>query len=33
MRNRLHAVNNGPSVKKPRGDQKNGNFEDYKAGW
>ena len=27
----MHAVNNGPSVKKPRGDQKNGNFEDYKA--
>ena len=27
----MHAVNNGPSVKKPRGDQMNGNFEDYKA--
>ena len=27
----MHAVNNGPSVKKPGGDQKNGNFEDYKA--
>ena len=24
----MHAVNNGPSVKKPGGDQKNGNFED-----
>jgi len=28
---RMNAVNNGPSVKKPGGDQKNGNFEDYKA--
>ena len=27
----MHAVNNGPSVKKPGGDQKCGNFEDYKA--
>ena len=27
----MYAVNNGPSVKKPGGDQKNGNFEDYKA--
>ena len=27
----MNAVNNGPSVKKPGGDQKNGNFEDYKA--
>ena len=27
----MHAVNNGPSVKKPGGDQKAGNFEDYKA--
>ena len=27
----MHAVNNGPSVKKPGGDQKNGNFEDYRA--
>jgi len=27
----MHAVNNGPSVKKPGGDQKNGNFNDYKA--
>ena len=27
----MHAVNNGPSVKKPGGDQKRGNFEDYKA--
>jgi len=27
----MHAVNNGPAVKKPGGDQKNGNFEDYKA--
>ena len=24
----MHAVNNGPSVKKPGGDQKAGNFED-----
>ena len=27
----MHAVNNGPSVPKPRGDQKRGNFEDYAA--
>ena len=27
----MNAVNNGPSVKKPGGDQKNGNFDDYKA--
>ena len=27
----MHAVNNGPSVKKPGGDQKCGNFEDYAA--
>ena len=27
----MHAVNNGPAVKKPGGDQKNGNFDDYKA--
>jgi len=27
----MNAVNNGPTVKKPGGDQKNGNFEDYKA--
>ena len=27
----VNAVNNGPSVKKPGGDQKNGNFEDYRA--
>lgn len=27
----MHAVNNGPSVKKPGGDQKRGNFEDYRA--
>lgn len=27
----MHAVNNGPTVKKPDGDQKCGNFEDYKA--
>ena len=27
----MHAVNNGPSVTKPAGDQKGGNFEDYKA--
>jgi len=27
----MHAVNNGPTVKKPGGDQKRGNFEDYKA--
>jgi hypothetical protein len=27
----MHAVNNGPSVKKPGGDQKCGNFETYKA--
>ena len=27
----MNAVNNGPSVKKPGGDQKNGNFEDYRA--
>ena len=27
----MHAVNNGPSVKKPGGAQKNGNFEDYSA--
>ena len=27
----MHAVNNGPSVKKPAGDQVVGNFEDYKA--
>ena len=27
----MHAVNNGPTVKKPGGDQKRGNFEDYMA--
>ena len=27
----MHAVNNGPVVKKPGGDQVRGNFEDYKA--
>ena len=27
----MHAVNNGPSVSKPGGDQLRGNFEDYKA--
>ena len=27
----MHAVNNGPAVKKPAGDQVRGNFEDYKA--
>lgn len=27
----MHAVNNGPTVKKPGGDQKCGNFEGYKA--
>ena len=27
----MHAVNNGPTVKKPGGDQKCGNFEDYAA--
>lgn len=27
----LHAVNGGPTVKKPGGDQKRGNFEDYRA--
>ena len=27
----MHAVNNGPAVKKPGGDQKRGNFEDYQA--
>ena len=27
----MHAVNGGPTVKKPGGDQKKGNFEDYKA--
>ena len=27
----MHAVNNGPTVKKPGGDQKRGNFEDYRA--
>ena len=27
----MHAVNNGPTVKKAGGDQKCGNFEDYKA--
>jgi len=27
----MHAVNNGPTVQKPGGDQKSGNFEDYKA--
>ena len=27
----MNAVNNGPSVKKPGGDQKNGNFEDFAA--
>ena len=27
----MHAVNNGPTVKKPGGDQVRGNFEDYKA--
>ena len=28
---RMNAVNNGPAVKKPGGDQVRGNFEDYKA--
>ena len=27
----MHAVNNGPTVKKPGGDQKRGNFNDYKG--
>ena len=27
----MHAVNNGPTVKKPGGDQKRGNFEAYSA--
>ena len=27
----MHAVNNGPAVKKPGGDQKCGNFDDYRA--
>ena len=27
----MHAVNNGPSVTKPGGDQKKGNFNEYKA--
>ena len=27
----MNAVNNGPAVKKPGGDQVRGNFEDYKA--
>ena len=27
----MNAVNNGPTVKKPGGDQVRGNFEDYKA--
>ena len=27
----MHAVNNGPSVKKPAGDMPGGNFDDYKA--
>ena len=27
----MHAVNNGPSVDKPGGDQKRGNFAEYKA--
>ena len=27
----MHAVNNGPAVAKPGGDQKRGNFEDYRA--
>ena len=27
----MHAVNNGPAVKKPGGDQKRGNFEEFKA--
>ena len=27
----MHAVNNGPTVKKPSGGQKCGNFEDYRA--
>ena len=27
----MHAVNNGPSVAKPGGDQKRGNFAEYKA--
>ena len=27
----MNAVNGGPAVKKPGGDQKRGNFEDYKA--
>jgi len=27
----MHAVNGGPTVRKPGGDQKRGNFEDFKA--
>ena len=27
----MHAVNNGPTVRKPGGDQKNGNFDEYRA--
>ena len=27
----MHAVNNGPAVNKPGGDQKRGNFEEFKA--
>ena len=27
----MNAVNNGPAVKKPGGDQKVGNFESYKS--
>jgi hypothetical protein len=27
----MHAVNNGPAVSKPGGDQKRGNFETYRA--
>ena len=27
----MHAVNNGPAVKKPGGDQVRGNFDEYKA--
>ena len=27
----MHAVNNGPSINKPGGDQKCGNFEEYRA--
>ena len=27
----MHAVNNGPAVQKPGGDQLRGNFEEYRA--